>query len=1381
MKNFNQKLFSATVSMLMTVTICQVATTQASDIDIYRPATTGQTRIMFVLDTSYSMISTFAEMACDAPVGATVQGRNNTAHTESVAATTTNGITIPAYTRYACTIRQTTTNPKTYKYKRQIVSQTTAAVPAVPGSTTLYRCGGGDTSTTTKAQCTNNGTLSSAPTSGNGITCSTVETSGNTTTTYYYDRGGCAGNNNTARYRYRKVVITAMPSIPASTVPTNNCTPTGSVTCNYEYSSCPANATTLGVCTTAITSAPSGSFSNESCGTGCTAYYTNAVTQTQDSRVYDRITKLKEGMLDVLVGRNVTTRLGDDVAVGLTKFNSKTGAVLVRVRRLDTTAATLTGTKKTDFTTDCGTAATTTQRSCMVAKIVGMAADAYTPTGIAYAQGARSLLDTIGTDTSICNGNGVYALTDGGPSGKADISETSVTSGMSNATSGISGFSCPAAWNLDTTNTNPTFQFKPWTPPASGTSYDNQHMWRCIAKMSDFLLKGATDRAKIKTATVGFGSFYEGLNEYTNAERDKTPGAPLAADNIDIQNILNRYNDITNNWAGTQGGSSRADIANTALWGVYGRGGWYAASEPAQVADSILKFVDTVKPTFDPIVTGSPTIPVDALNPIQLQPYGYYATFVPKPQDNMQLWLGNLNKYHIYNGELYDNDKLIQLIQENGLINSAASGIWGAAGMLGQLPLGTFTDPDKNTKSANRVVFTNREMSGTSAIESNSLQQVTLETLFDVNAEKAKFKNDPDKRYWLNILGYQIDATTDISSLTLDTLPTAQQRQMGAVMHSKPILLTQEGKVVATKVSGSATPAITTTGREDYLLFGSNQGMLHVVDIISGKEKFAFVPHEMMNNQKLGFLSEGNTDLGKDHLYYGIDGAWTAYTQYVSKTDGTLTVKSSDRKDYDGNDLNQAGLQWVYGGLRMGGRGYYGLDLSNINAPSLKFHINPMGTGSAEDPTGYMGKSWSKPTIAWVNWGGTRKLVMFVGGGYDDNGEVQCGDSSDATSNPNLSTYDSLNKYNNKGYECPKYNQTNQKGAGVYMFDAGDGSLLWWGSANAASTTSATTNSGVIATKADDLKYSVVSQINAVDRNSDGLVDHLFFGDLGGQAFRVDLNNNATTTGAFAKRVVPLYKGHLANGLSPRFYEMPSFSVHGGGVNGLFGVVALSSGNRSSPLAGTNTVKVAGVDQIVTTPTANDGVYVIYDNDVARTDLYSEITLRTSNVSLPAVTFGQLKAGITQTSGSGVSLAYRGGWNYKFSAEAAGKYKGMNEIYALDGMLYVNVYNKDGTGVTGSCGAGVIGNSELYQFCLPTGRCSFYDNNTSVPNSSVLGVGIIGTGLGQGYSNKGNETGLIIKKDTANHCDNVANKNKPECQLFDNSSKLKQMRWYETQ
>lgn len=71
------------------------------------------------------------------------------------------------------------------------------------------------------------------------------------------------------------------------------------------------------------------------------------------------------------------------------------------------------------------------------------------------------------------------------------------------------------------------------------------------------------------------------------------------------------------------------------------------------------------------------------------------------------------------------------------------------------------------------------------------------------------------------------------------------------------------------------------------------------------------------------------------------------------------------------------------------------------------------------------------------------------------------------------------------------------------MFDADDGKLLWWASKHA--TNNATEN------KVGDLKYSVVSQIKAVDRNNDGLTDHFYFGDLGGQLWRIDWGNLATT------------------------------------------------------------------------------------------------------------------------------------------------------------------------------------------------------------------------------------------------------------------------------
>ncbi len=121
----------------------------------------------------------------------------------------------------------------------------------------------------------------------------------------------------------------------------------------------------------------------------------------------------------------------------------------------------------------------------------------------------------------------------------------------------------------------------------------------------------------------------------------------------------------------------------------------------------------------------------------------------------------------------------------------------------------------------------------------------------------------------------------------------------------------------------------------------------------------------------------------------------------------------------------------------------------------------------------------------------------------------------------------------------------------------------------------------------------------------------------------------------------------------------------------------------------------------------------------------------------------------------------------------------MNGLYALDGMLYVNVFYRDGDGIGGSCGAGVKGNSKLYQFCLPTGKCSFYGSSTTQPNNTDLGAGILGTALGNATSNNGQTLLQNVVKKTDNFCTD-ANKNSPECQLFNTTAKLQNLRWYET-
>src|SRR5699024_8815698 len=124
---------------------------------------------------------------------------------------------------------------------------------------------------------------------------------------------------------------------------------------------------------------------------------------------------------------------------------------------------------------------------------------------------------------------------------------------------------------------------------------------------------------------------------------------------------------------------------------------------------------------------------------------------------------------------------------------------------------------------------------------------------------------------------------------------------------------------------------------------------------------------------------------------------------------------------------------------------------------------------------------------------------------------------------------------------------------------------------------------------------SVVSEIRTVDRDGDDLADHLYVGDLGGQIFRVDLNNKATTLGAFAKAPVRLLNLHKTDGKSPRFYDMPSFSIYNE-KGSTFAVISIGSGNRSQPLQ-SYTTTTAGVEY--------DAIYNLYDKDVARKDLFT--------------------------------------------------------------------------------------------------------------------------------------------------------------------------------
>lgn len=1321
MRKLDQKnVLSATGSMLMTLAICHSVSVQASDIEIYSNATGGKTTITMMLDTSGSMSAQQMTdgSACELPAGTVYTLRDEPSGT------------IPAYTKYYCGVD-------------------------IPGSTSQQ--------------------------------------------VYYYKRTGSYYNRSWF-----------------------SCGTSGSIN--------PSD------CVTSISDPnPDSSFDN-TYGTNPRYYYKNEKPQTKH---YDRLTRLKDAIF-TLMDSNQIDSSSVAIGIGqfssqsgsnnvYTSADGASGKILVPAALLTTAQRTAIKTAVADLRGSNGTPTANAYAEVaayMLGETTATGSSAYqgyfllsggyagyyaicqqwsgtsctswdglffqsgfTPSG--YTQGGVGTLGgyvgryylgekldrgfaksvslsksgtkyttPLSTTNTQCNGQGIYFLTDGEPNSSYDP-ESIMQKALGSA---------GASFSVPTSGTLPNGSQAGHGMPAVGEfakALRNKKVSPTAPNRNPLGLE-------IKTAVVGFGSVF-------NVDRDADKAKPVAQRIIRTLDYINNKGERTNQQRDYYNCSliTGVDAKNACNWGAkshpdlpsgvggYGEGGFYSAQSTDDVVQSVVKFLDDVKPEFEPVATGSPTLPQDALNPLRIQPYGYYSAFTPKPQESTQLWVGNMNKYHILNGQLYNSAKDKALIKSDGSLDSTANGLW-TNGMRGQLPLGLGTNADGD-QFANRTIYTNRQIAETTpytATEANSLKKVNVTTLFGTGST-ALFVNDQDKNYWLNLLGYNVGATeTGVTLANLAAKP--ELRQVGSVMHSTPILLTQSGKITV-----GTGGVLDTTDRDDYLLFGSTQGLLHVVhagkndtDANRGKEVFAFAPHEMMQNQKAAFLSETSSTGGSSNLFYGIDAPWTAYTQYVAKSDGTLTVKDSGRtvkETDDGDEIALKGLQWVYGGLRMGGRSYYALDLSNLDSPSLKFHIDPANskiyksstTTSGVTALSYMGQSWSKPTLAYVKFGGSKKLVMFVGGGYDATGATAACNASGDTIAKNV------------GYECSAYNQntTTGGGAGVYMFDANTGDLLWWTSAHAKSLSGAEAYTDASDATTLNMKYSVVSQINAIDRDDDGLVDNLYFGDLGGQAFRVDLNNSATTKANFATRVVRLFTQNASGGASPRFYEMPSVSIHEGNI----AAVAFSSGNRSSPLSGT---AVTGGNQAGSTVSATDGVFVVYDKDVARTDLYTLVDSGTTALQTKNISLASLNTNIS----TGVAVNGNNGWKYTYS-NTAGVYKGMNELYALDGILYVNVYHRDGTGIGGSCGAGVKGDSYIYQFCLPTGKCDFTTTTSGVPNSVKVGAGILGAGLGQGRSN-GNNTGLIVKRSGTLNC--TTTPNLPECQEFTTTAKLRQLRWYET-
>ncbi|HEX5359716.1 MAG TPA: PilC/PilY family type IV pilus protein, partial [Fluviicoccus sp.] len=489
--------------------------------------------------------------------------------------------------------------------------------------------------------------------------------------------------------------------------------------------------------------------------------------------------------------------------------------------------------------------------------------------------------------------------------------------------------------------------------------------------------------------------------------------------------------------------------------------------------------------------------------------------------------------------------------------------------------------------------------------------------------------------YWY--MGYVVPNLTDSMSPTATSLT---RNRMGAGLHSKPVLVNYG-------YTGTGSAAANPDNQYNYLFFSTLEGTLHAIEAKTGKEKFSFIPGEKLNS--LRTLYDNDTAALPQ---MGMDLSWTVY-----------------RKDANfDNQIGSGDKVYIYGGMRMGGKNYYALDVTDLNAPKLLFAING---GSTTNSNRFlrMGQTWSQPALGNIKIGSTVKTVLVFGGGYDPRHET-----------------------------TGKIYTDNDLGNQLYIVDAVDGTLYW-----SASGTSADNPYKSV----PEMKYSVPTAPKLVDFNGDGLTDTIYFGDLGGQLFRVDLNNGQAAAD-IAKRVRLIAKfgqtvtADTAN--QRRFYEPATAALFEDvdNINNgrLFAAVAFGSGYRSHPLDTSTT----------------DHFYSILDFDVTRADLLT-IDENASSLRAPLTLSDLSKLSLTSTAGADKTKQ-----GFYIQLPDGGE-KSMASGLIINNELIFTTYVP--TMVAGDSCSPVIGRTKLYRQCMPYGgigdTCSWEGDR--VQDNVMMGIG----------------------------------------------------------
>ncbi len=660
-------------------------------------------------------------------------------------------------------------------------------------------------------------------------------------------------------------------------------------------------------------------------------------------------------------------------------------------------------------------------------------------------------------------------------------------------------------------------------------------------------------------------------------------------------------------------------LQNTAA----GAGGVFYQAKDTATLTTVLTSIARNILSFNTSFT-APAVSVNAFNRTQNLNELYVTVFRPSETYN---WDGNIKKYHLNAaGTILDVNDVPAVEATTGFFKTSAQSYWSdavdgdkvdAGGASHELPVPASRNvySDVNTAIA-MTAGGNQLVTGNAAITTAMLGLGAAE--------------QPGRDNLINWLRGQ-----DISDADGDGVTTDARQAMGDPMNGRPATVIYGGSLANPDPNDGVVYAVT------------NEGYLHAIDVTDGHELWAFMPKQLLARARNLYYNEAVTD-----RVYGLDGNIRVVKNEVNQ-----------------NGVVESGLGervLLYFGMRRGGSDYYGIDVTDRNAPTLLFRIGPNETGSKQLKGG--GQSWSTPSIARMNITGatqnTLQQVLVFGGGYDtaeDNGN---------------------------------YVATDASGNQVFVVDSISGNVLWY----AGPSTDATAD-----LKLANMTHSIPADVRVFDITGDGYADRMYAGDMGGRVWRFDIANgqpraSLVTGGVFAS----LGNAHLGThpaSTTRRFYSAPDVAFLAAGGHTWLNV-AIGSGYRAHPL---------NID-------TQDRFYSLRDHQP-----FAQLSQAQFNTFTAITEADPNLIDITDTITPTIPPA-ASGWRLDLRRPSAGftGEKNISEARTIQSMIQFTTYepNSDSTVVSASC-APDVGVNRLYSVSAFTGAPVYDRESPEDPPDSV--------------------------------------------------------------